>query len=97
MDGSLPSAPGLARIGIEHPREESIARHWVELAPRRTAYIHIARRWFPRFVPRTVRQSVIASVILLIPKELQEYVLHYAQLHPWHWLRETFIKPLLGG
>ncbi len=48
-------------------------------------------------MPRTVRQSVIASVILLIPKELQEYVLHYAQLHPWHWLRETFIKPLLGG
>ena len=60
-------------------------------------YILVARRWFPRFVPRTVRQSIIASFILLIPKELQEYVLHYAQLHPWQWLRETFIKPLLGG
>jgi len=60
-------------------------------------YILVARRWFPRFVPRTVRQSVLASFILLIPKELQEYVLHYAQLHPWQWLRETFIKPLIGG
>jgi hypothetical protein len=60
-------------------------------------YILMARRWFPRFVPRTVRQSVLASVLLLIPKELQEYVLHYAQLHPWQWLRETFIKPLFGG
>jgi len=60
-------------------------------------YVLVARRWFPRFVPRTVRQSILASFILLIPKELQEYVLHYAQLHPWQWLRETFIKPLLGG
>ena len=59
-------------------------------------YILVARRWFPRFVPRTVKQSVLVSVLLLIPKELQEYVLHYAQLHPWQWLRETFIKPLFG-
>ena len=27
-------------------------------------YILVARRWFPRFVPRTVRQSIIASFIL---------------------------------
>ena len=60
-------------------------------------YILVARRWFPRFVPRTIGQSVLVSAILLIPKELQEYVLHYARLHPWQWLRETFIKPLLGG
>jgi hypothetical protein len=60
-------------------------------------YILVARRWFPRFVPRTWAQSVVACVILLIPKEIQEYVLHYAKLHPWQWLRETFIRPLLGG
>jgi hypothetical protein len=60
-------------------------------------YILVARRWFPRFVPRTVAQSVLACLILLIPKEIQEYVLHYAQLHPWEWLRETIIKPLFGG
>ena len=60
-------------------------------------YILIARRWFPRFVPRTWTQSVIACLLLLIPKEIQEFVLHYEELHPWQWLRETFIKPLLGG
>jgi hypothetical protein len=59
--------------------------------------ILIARRWFPRFVPATVKESIVISLILLIPKEIQEYVLHYAQLHPWQWLRETFIKPLVGG
>jgi len=60
-------------------------------------YILVARRWFARFVPRTVTQSVIACLILLIPKEIQEFVLHYEELHPWQWLRETFVKPLLGG
>jgi hypothetical protein len=60
-------------------------------------YVLVARRWFPRFVPRTVAHSVIACLVLLIPKEIQEFVLHYEELHPWQWLRETLIKPLLGG
>ena len=60
-------------------------------------YILIARRWFPRFVPRTWAHSIIACLLLLIPKEIQEFVLHYEELHPWQWLRETFVKPLLGG
>jgi hypothetical protein len=112
--------------------EVVVARRWVELVPRRTAYvlfawrlvgvilfeitiyrpllvvfpnlfenyflyILVARRWFPRFVPRTVRQSVVVSLILLIPKEIQEYVLHWEELHPWQWLRETLLKPFLGG
>jgi hypothetical protein len=112
--------------------EVVVARRWVEMVPRRTAYalfawrllgvilfeitvyrpllvvfpnlfenyflyILVARRWFPRFVPRTVSQSVVASLILLIPKEIQEYVLHWEELHPWQWLRETLLKPFLGG
>ena len=60
-------------------------------------YVLVARRWFPRFVPRTVNQSVVVSLVLLIPKEIQEYVLHWEELHPWQWLRETLLKPLLGG
>jgi hypothetical protein len=112
--------------------EVVVARRWLEVVPRRTAYalfgwrllgvilfeitvsrpllvvfpnvfenyflyILIARRWFPRFVPQTWTQSVIACLILLIPKEVQEFVLHYEELHPWQWLRETLVKPLLGG
>jgi hypothetical protein len=60
-------------------------------------FVLIARRWFPRFVPLTWAQSVIACLLLLIPKEIQEFVLHYEELHPWQWLRETLLKPLLGG
>src|SRR5262245_930423 len=60
-------------------------------------FILIARRWFPRFVPRTWAHSLIACLLLLIPKEVQEFVLHYEELHPWQWLRETLVKPLLGG
>jgi hypothetical protein len=60
-------------------------------------YVLVARRWFPRFVPRTVNQSLVVSLVLLIPKEIQEYVLHWEELHPWQWLRETLLKPLLGG
>ena len=60
-------------------------------------YVLIAERWFRRFVPRTWAQSGLACLLLLIPKEIQEYVLHWEQLHPWQWLRETLIEPLFGG
>ena len=50
-------------------------------------YVLIVRRWFPRFVPRTAGEFVLASAVLLVPKELQEYVLHFAQIHPYQLLR----------
>jgi hypothetical protein len=59
-------------------------------------FVLIVQRWFPRYEPRTWAHSVIACLVLLIPKELQEFVLHYEELHPWQWLRETLIRPLLG-
>lgn len=60
-------------------------------------YVLVVRRWFPRLMPRTVLQTVIVNLILLVPKEIQEYVLHWEELHPWQWLRETLLKPLVGG
>jgi hypothetical protein len=59
-------------------------------------YILVVRRWFPRLMPVTVLQNVLVALVLLIPKEIQEFVLHYEELHPWQWLRETLILPLLG-
>jgi hypothetical protein len=32
----------------------------------------------------------------LIPKAVQEYVLHWEEMHPWQWLREMFVRPILG-
>ncbi|HXG26517.1 MAG TPA: hypothetical protein VNL94_06670 [Candidatus Binatia bacterium] len=60
-------------------------------------YVLVVRRWFPRLLPRTIAQTILVNAILLVPKEVQEYVLHWEQLHPWQWLRETILRPLLGG
>jgi len=60
-------------------------------------YVLVVRRWFPRLMPRTVAQTLLVRLILLIPKLVQEWVLHWEELHPWQWLRETFVVPILGG
>jgi len=43
----------------------------------------------PRSWPRALGFTLGVLVALLIPKELQEYVLHWEELHPWQWLRQT--------
>jgi hypothetical protein len=59
-------------------------------------YVLIVRRWFPRLMPRTVIQLLVVLVALLIPKEVQEWLLHWEELHPWQWLRNEVLGPLLG-
>jgi hypothetical protein len=41
-------------------------------------------------------QTLIALVALLVPKLVQEWVLHWEQLHPWQWLRSEVIAPIIG-
>ncbi len=53
-------------------------------------FVVIVRRFAPRFLPRTWPQLGLVLVLLWIPKIVQEWVLHWEQLHPWQWLRETF-------
>ena len=60
-------------------------------------YILIVRRWFPRLVPRSVVQLAVVLAALLVPKMVQEWALHWEELHPWQWLRNEVILPLLGG
>jgi hypothetical protein len=60
-------------------------------------YILIVRRWFPKLMPRTVIQLLGVLVALLIPKEIQEWALHWEEIHPWQWLRNDVLGPLLGG
>ena len=60
-------------------------------------YVLLARRFAPNLLPRTWRQMLIVLVVLFVPKAIQEWVLHWEQLHPWQWLRETIIRPVLGG
>lgn len=51
----------------------------------------IAGRFFPKLLPRTILQLLLALFLLYIPKLVQEWALHYQQLHPWNW-----IKTILG-
>ena len=59
-------------------------------------YVQIVRRWFPKVMPRTVIQVLVVLVALLIPKTIQEWALHWEELHPWQWLRNDVLGPLLG-
>ena len=60
-------------------------------------YILIMWRLAPRLVPRTLGQLLIVLVVLYIPKAIQEWLLHWEEAHPWQWLRDTIIRPILGG
>lgn len=59
-------------------------------------YVLIVRRWAPALMPRTVVQVGVVVVVLLVPKLVQEWVLHVEELHPWLWFRQNFIEPVLG-
>jgi hypothetical protein len=52
-------------------------------------YVLITSRWASRLVPRRGVEVALVLVALLVPKEVQEWVLHWEELHPWQWLRET--------
>lgn len=54
-------------------------------------YYVIVEKFFPRFVPKTKKQLAVILLLLYIPKFGQEWMLHYAQLHPWGWIRNTFL------
>jgi hypothetical protein len=59
-------------------------------------YVLIVRRFAPALLPRTLPQLLVVLLVLFIPKAIQEWILHWEELHPWQWLRETFIRPVLG-
>ena len=52
-------------------------------------YVLVVRRVAPRLVPRTLPQLALVLLILYIPKAIQEWILHYEELHPWQWLRSV--------
>ena len=54
----------------------------------------IAKRFFPRLVPKTVWWLLLALFLLYIPKMAQEWALHYAELQPWQWIKTTLNLPL---
>ena len=49
-------------------------------------------RFFPDLRLDTWPRVIAALALLAIPKFFQEYILHYRQLQPWGWLRDTFLR-----
>jgi len=54
-------------------------------------YVVAVERFWPRVYPHSVKTVVLPLALLLIPKMVQEYVLHFAEAKPWQ-----FIKRQLG-
>jgi hypothetical protein len=52
-------------------------------------YVTVCRRWFPRLVPRGGLALLVVLVVLLLPKLAQEWLLHFAEFHPWQWLKSS--------
>ena len=53
-------------------------------------YVTVCRKWAPRLLPRRWITLLTVLVVLLLPKLAQEWLLHFAQFHPWQWLKTTF-------
>jgi hypothetical protein len=50
-------------------------------------YCVVVERYFASVYPSSVRSVAIPLVLLLIPKMAQEYMLHFAKVQPWDWLK----------
>lgn len=53
-------------------------------------YHLVAKKYFPQFATRSKKQLFIILGALLVPKLIQEYILHWAELQPWNWLKGIF-------
>jgi len=47
-------------------------------------------KFFPQY-KLTKKRVIVVLILLLIPKMIQEYLLHYVQVQPWEWIKEKFI------
>jgi hypothetical protein len=54
-------------------------------------YCVVAMQFFPNLVPRSAKTTLVPLVILLIPKLIQEYVLHFREAQPWDWLKRNLL------
>lgn len=57
-------------------------------------YCVVVMKWFPGAVPAGWRSTLIPLAALLVPKMGQEYLLHFAEAHPWDWTKEHILSPI---
>src|SRR5262245_12902986 len=49
-------------------------------------YCVTVERFWPRLYPHSVRSAAVPLALLLVPKLVQEYLLHVAEAQPWEWI-----------
>ena len=54
-------------------------------------YCILAQRFAPKLMPKSIKNLIIILLILYIPKFAQEWILHFQQITPWNWFRETVL------
>ena len=57
-------------------------------------YVVIVKKWWERIEPHNWRTLVIPMLILLVPKMIQEYILHFAEIKPYRWMKEHILEPI---
>ena len=57
-------------------------------------YCVVVMKWFPSIIPGSWKSTLIPLALLLIPKMAQEYLLHYAEAHPWDWTKHHILSPI---
>lgn len=58
-------------------------------------YCVVVMKWFPRALPNSWKSTLIPLIALLVPKMAQEYLLHFAEAHPWAWIKDD-VLPKFG-
>jgi hypothetical protein len=53
----------------------------------------VAQRVAPDRIPRSPRGMIAVVALVSVPKLGQEWLLHYAEAHPWQWLRARVVVP----
>jgi hypothetical protein len=54
-------------------------------------YYIICDRFAPRLIPTKIKSLLFVLILLYVPKFAQEYVLHFAEVKPWQWIRANVL------
>lgn len=57
-------------------------------------YVVIVKKWWERIEPHNWRTVWVPMLILLVPKMIQEYILHFAEIKPYRWMKDNILEPL---
>ena len=55
-------------------------------------YYIVCDRFWPRLIPTKISSLIVVLLILYIPKFFQEYILHFAEVKPWQWIRSNILS-----